>query len=441
MNDAPGPGNVPAEELDPGTKAGDAADDVGVTSHRWRRPLAGFLAVIAALTLVLGVTASWMRSTLLDTDRWVESVQPLPSNPGIQGLVAVEVADEVLTVIDLRTLLENAIGPAGRFLAGPVEDASRGFIEDATRTVVASPEFETVWVEVNRVAHEAAVRVLRAEATAADVVDGKVTLNLVPLINNVVAQISQDTPELFGGAITVPAITAEQVDQATASLAAGLGITIPSDFGQITVFNGDALNTTQRIVRLLDDGVVALWVLFALSLIGALVASVDRRRTVAALGIFTAVTAVIVWAMRRPLQDSILSQVQNPSGKEATQIVVDVALWQNLGSFILALVALSLLAATIAWVAGPSPSAVAVRRTVAGLTGDHRPQTAASRFMRQHTTAFRVGGALAALVALFSLSQLTWAWFFTIMIVLAAYDASWTYVSPLAVEHAEAEPA
>ena len=59
----------------------------------------------------------------------------------------------------------------------------------------------TIWVEANRVAHQAVVRVLKADVAAANVVDGQVTLDLIPLINNVVAQISSDIPDLFGDAV------------------------------------------------------------------------------------------------------------------------------------------------------------------------------------------------------------------------------------------------
>jgi len=417
-------------------EASDAVD----RSHRWRRPLAAFLAVVAALSLVFAVTASWVRTTLLDTDSWVEAVGTLPSNPDLQELVAVRVADEVLMLVDLPALLDNAVGPVGRFLAGPVEGASRGFIENATTSVLASPRFEMVWVEANRVTHEAVVRALRREP-GDNVVDGIVTLSLVPLINNVVAQISEDTPELFGGAITVPEVTADQVDQATTNLADALGIAIPPGFGQIAVFDANTLTSAQSAVRLFDDGIIALWVLFGLSLAGALVASVDRRRTVAALSIITAVAGLVVWALRRPLEEAILNQIENPSGNEAARIVVDVALWGNLGPLIWSLVAVSLLAAAIAFVVGPSSTAVQVRRTAVGLFGgDRKPQTAASAFMRRHIAAFRVAGAAAALIALFSLSQLTWGWFFTIMIVLAAYEVSWVYVAPLEEKLTEPTP-
>ncbi len=410
-------------------------------SHRWRRPLAGFLAVVAALSLVLAVTATWMNNTLLDTDTWVETVAPLPSDPELQQLVAAEVAAEVFILIDLPMLMENAIGPAGRFLAAPVADASRTFIEEATVKVLASPGFEALWIETNRVAHEAAVRVLKGEADAANVVDGEVTLDLVPLINNVVAEISQNVPDLFGGAVSVPEVTPGDVDQATQNLTDALGVTLPPDFGQIPVFDAQALTTAQNVVKLLDQGQIALWVLFVLALVGSIAASVDRRRTVAFVGISTAVTAVVVWMLRRPLETDILGEIKNPSGKQATQIVIDVALWSNLGQLIWALVAISLFAAGIAFLAGPSESAVAVRRSAVGLLGDHKPQTAASVYMRKHTTAFRVAGAAAAIFALFTIPELTFWWFFTVVVVLVAYEVSWSYVAPIDDSTPEPVPA
>ncbi len=415
----------------PSIVAAQSTDAESAPSHRWRRSLAAFLAVVAALSLVLAVTATWMNNTLLDTDKWVESVAPLPDDAELQVIVAERVADEVLLLIDLPSLMEDALGPAGKFLAAPVAEASKGFIEDATIRVLASPEFETIWIEANRVAHSAAVKVLRGEVAAANVVDGQVTLDLVPLINNVVALISNEVPDLFGGAITVPPVTADQVDQAATNLADSLGVTLPPDFGQVPVFDTQALNTAQDAVQWLDRGMVALWVLFGLALVGSIVASVDRRRTVAFVGVVTAVVAVLVWLLRRPLETDILGEIKNPSGKQATQIVIDVALWQNLGSLIWALVIVSLVATLIAWLVGPSRTAVHVRRTAVGLFGDHHPQTTASVFMRRHTTAFRIAGAGAAIIALFSVPGLTFWWFLTIVVVLAAYEISWIYVAPV----------
>lgn len=410
-------------------------------SPRWRRALAAFLAVVAALGLVLAVTATWVNRTLLDTDEWVKSVEPLPQDAEFQQILAEEIADEILRVVDLTKLIEELLGPAGRFIAAPAEDATRGFIEDATVDVLASPEFERLWIEANRVAHELAVKVLRGDAEAASIVDGKVTLDLVPLINNVIAQISATNPELFGGAVSVPEVTPDEVDQAASNLANALGITLPPDFGQVPVFDAGALTTAQDAVELLDDTQVALWIIFGLAFVGALVASLDRRRTVAFLGVTVAVTAFVVWLARRPLESDLLAAIKNPTGKEAAQIVIEVALWRNLGPLIAALIVVAVLAAVVAFLIGPSRYAIAFRATVRGLFGgDRQDQTAASAFLRRHTAAFRTLGAVAALVALLSIPRLTWGWIVTILVVLAAYEVSWAYVTPLRPDASSPDP-
>ncbi|MDH3755139.1 MAG: hypothetical protein OEU32_14810, partial [Acidimicrobiia bacterium] len=340
-----------AEPLDGPAAPDHAGQDP--RSARWRRSLAVVLAVTAAIGLVLAVTATWMNRTLLDTDQWVQSVEPLPQDSEIQGIVAEQVADEVLTVIDLPDLMDGLLGPAGKFLAVPAEDAARSAIEEVTVVVLASPEFEQLWIDANRRAHEAAVKVLKGEVDAVTNVDGQVTLDLVPLINNVIAEISQDTPELFRGAISIPEVSADEVDQAATNLANALGITLPPDFGQIPVFDAQALTTAQDAVQVLDAGMVALWIIFVLAFVGALVASVDRRGTIVFLGIVITVTAMIVWLLRRPLESDIVAEVKNPSGKQATQVVIDVVLWKNLAPLIAWLVVVSLLAATVAFLIGP----------------------------------------------------------------------------------------
>ncbi len=399
-------------------------------ARAWRRPLAAFLTAVSVISLVLAVSGTWVRSTLFDTDDWVAAVAPLPQDEELQNLVSAAVAVEVLQVVDVEDVLGDTLGPAARFLAGPLEGATEGFVEDATRKVIASPRFEVLWADANRVAHEAAVRLLRGESDAS-VVDGKVSFDLVPLINNTIAAASEATPQLFGGAVSIPEITADQVGEAGARLSELLGIEIPPDFGQVTVFDEDQLEALQGVVRLIDDGVVALWVIFVLSFVGALAASPNRRRSVAVMGTGVALAAVALWLLRAPVESSIIDQIGSSEGKQAAQIVIEAALWNNLGVLIWSLVVAALAGAAVAFLAGPSRAAVGVRRTVAGLFGgDRRPQTAASRFMRSHTAGFRVAGAAGAVVAAASLPQLTWGWALTIAIVLAAYEASWAFVPP-----------
>jgi len=405
--------------------------DMVRTVRRWRRPLTVFLTVVAALSLVLAVTATWVRTTLFDTDEFVSAVAPLPEEEPIRGLLAARIADDVSQLIDFSNVLDNTLGGVGSFLAGPLESATNGFIEDAANSAIASPAFDQLWEATVRVSHDNLVRVLKDDADNVTTVDGQVVLDLVPLINNAIAEASKTSPQLFGGAITIPEMTAAEVADAEQRLADALGIEIPANFGQVPLFSESSLDGVQGVVRLLDTGVIALWVIFGLSVVGALVASTGRRRTIAVLGVTTTVVAGAIWLIREPVEQGILSQVGDAAGKEAAQIFIEAVLWQNLGRLIWVLVIVAGLAAATAFLVGPSSTAVSIRRTVRGLFGgDEGQQTAASRFMRQHVAGFRVAGALVALAGMVSLPQLTWSWFLAITIVLIAYEAAWVFVSP-----------
>ncbi len=399
--------------------------------RRWRGPLASFLGIVAALSLVLAVSASWMRTTLMDTDSWVGAMGPLPEDEEFRALLATEVTTHVFELIDLPTLLGEELGPVGRALAGPIEDTTAQYVERATERAIATPAFEEIWVDVNRRAHTVAVRVLRGDTENLTTVDGTVVLDLVPIISLVVADVSNNAAELFGGSFDLPEIAPDQVQAATAQLSTALGIELPPDFGQVPLFEEAELERARQPVRILDDGVVALWVIFALSVVGALVASPNRRRTVAILGIATSVAATLAWLVRSPIEQSIVDQIESPSGRQAAAIVIETALWRNLGRLIVLLLIVSLITAAVAFVTGPSSTALSIRRTVRGLFGgDSEAQTPVSRFMRRHVAGFRVAGAVLAIIGMLSLQQLTWGWFFAISIVLVAYELSWEFVAP-----------
>ena len=82
-----------------------------------------------------------------------------------------------------------------------------------------------------------------------------------------------------------------------------------------------------------------------------------------------------------------------------------------------------------------------IRGSVVGLLGDHKPQTPASVFMRKHMSAFRIAGAAAAIFALFTIPELTFWWFSTVVVVLVAYEVSWAYVAPIDDSSSEVAPA
>src|SRR5690606_29502750 len=90
-------------------------------------------------------------------------------------------------------------------------------------------------------------------------------------------------------------------------LGAALGVELPAGFGQVVVYQSDrlaqgqaALATAQRAVVLFERALVLLLAAVVVLVGLALVVSVDRWRTLAQLGLGTALAAVVaVVAVRR----------------------------------------------------------------------------------------------------------------------------------------------
>ncbi len=130
------------------------------------------------------------------------------------------------------------------------------------------------------------MKVLRGDAEAVQATDGNVTINLVPIINQVLANITSASPELFGRTVDIPDV---QIDEIPASavdkINEAFGTDLPADFGQFTVYDDGQLKEVQDAIALFDTLVWVSVVLFLLSTVGALALSVNRRRTLVQLAV------------------------------------------------------------------------------------------------------------------------------------------------------------
>lgn len=142
-----------------------------------RRFTALTLAIVACLLAVVSVVAVWSRNQVLDTDRYLESVTPLASDPVIQQEVATKVADAINKQIDVSGRANNAL--PGR-LASKVGDTVDQFVERQALAFTRSQAFEDVWREINRVGHKDLVSLLTDDNPSSTVAinNGRLVLNL-----------------------------------------------------------------------------------------------------------------------------------------------------------------------------------------------------------------------------------------------------------------------
>ena len=270
--------------------------------HRRRRAstivrLRGFVAaVLIALTafaLVGSVVGVWAARTALNTDRWVATVAPLPKNPQVATAVADYATNQVFQAINVEQRLQTVLPPQAAFIAGPVAGQLRDAVEKTVFNVLQSDRFQPIWQELTRQAHQRAVAIINGTSDVAVVREDRVEIDLLPLINQVLRQLSAQLPTLFGKQITLPDISSGAIpNNLRTRVEEQLGITLPANFAQFTVYDAGQLHAAQQAVVTVKRDLVLFVVGTVVLLLAALAVSPRRRRTLLQLGLWLVIAAV-----------------------------------------------------------------------------------------------------------------------------------------------------
>lgn len=394
--------------------------------HAVRKVVAVALVVVSCLTFLTGGVGIWASRNLLDTDVWLDRVGPLIEDPAVQDAIAREVTSEVMTLVDPQTLFTEVLPERGQLLAVPLAGAVEGFVGDQVHKFVRTGTFERLWVEVNRQAHAAAVRILRDDSDVVTAGDRNVTLNLIPIINRVLAQLTSISPEILGRTVDIPDVQIDEVPTtAIRRINERLGTNLPEDFGQIVVYDHGKLKEIQDAVALFDRVVALSVVLFVLSTIGALAVSVNRRRTLLQLAVADVLILVLMRRGATRAQEQVLELVRVRENRGAVRATTD-ALLQGLFDGTRILLWGLVVVIVVALVAGGGRRAVAFRRKVAavamalvGAARDRTTDPATAAWMAEHRDLLQFATAGVGVLLLWWLN-LSW---IGVLIVVAAVVA------------------
>ena len=306
---------------------------------RW---LPGLLVVLATLLAVATTLTTWTRTQALDTDQWVETSGDLLNEPEIQEALAIFLADELYSAVDVTGELESLLPDDLSGLAGPLAGALRGPTTDGIEKIIASSAFQTVWQEANRTAHEAAIRILRDESTLDSVStsDGAIVLNLSTAVRN------------LGEAVGIPESALDQ---------------LPDDVGQIIILQSDELASAQNAVKVLDFTSWFLYLVVVAMYVGAVYLAVGRRRRMLqSVGVALIVGGAILLLIRQVgIRTSVNAFVQDATNKPLAELVGSV-LTELLRQMAWTGVVYGLLIVGFSVLIGPYRWAIAFRRWAAG---------------------------------------------------------------------------
>jgi hypothetical protein len=324
--------------------------------QRWRTIVATLLIVLACVLAPLSVAAVWTRNLVGNTDRYVQTVAPLASDPDVQNAIADQITAQIFTYIDVNGVTTQAVNAlASRGLPPRVADQLRGLavpvasgVQSFTRTqvgkIVQSDAFATAWVQANRTAHAALVKALTGEGGGAVTVkDNTVSINLAPFVQTV----------------------KQQLVAAGFSLAAR----IPPVNASFVLFQSADIAKAQRGFDLLNT--MAIWlpiIVLVLIAVGVYVAK-DHRRALVGAGLGLA-TGMIVLALGLALfRSAYLNAVPaNVLPHDAAAVLYDtIVRFLRLG--LRAVLVLGLVVAIGAFLTGPSVTAVRARQGLVHAVG------------------------------------------------------------------------
>lgn len=304
---------------------------------RGRRIAVWTLIVLGGLILLIGSLTTWVKRQLLDTDTWVDSSSALLDDPEVRNALATYAVDELFSNVDVAARLQERLPDRADALAQPAVTA---LYETAIRTadaVLATPQVQEVWAEVNRRAHTRLVDVLEGnEGGRITTEGGDVVLDLSDLITRIAERL-------------------------------GVAGDLPEGAGEIVVMRSDQLALAQdgvRTVKVLSSLVT----LVVLGIFGLAVwlARGWRRKVLMAASVTVLVVGALLLVARRVAGDAIVDALVSTTSVEpaaATVWLIQTEIMRDIGVGLIIVGALFLLGA---WLAGPARPAVAVRRALSG---------------------------------------------------------------------------
>jgi hypothetical protein len=318
--------------------------------RRWRWVAAGVLLLLVALLAPMAVVATWVHDEISDTDRYVETVTPLASDPAVQDAAIARVTNGIFTRLDVKAVTQEAVDALAAqglpprvatslsALSTPLANGVRNFIENAVGRLVRSDVFQEAWVAANREAHTQMVAVLTGKGGDTIQVEGnKVSVNLAAVIDAVKTRL---TDAGFALAERIPEVNA-----------------------QFTILESADITKAQTAFRVLSALARALPILALLLFAAAVAAAPSRRKALVIGGLVVAVSMVALGAMLNGFRIVYLDAIpadglpQDAAGAIYDQLVGFIRL--NLRALLVLFLALS----AVAWVTSPWAPAVAVRRS------------------------------------------------------------------------------
>jgi hypothetical protein len=265
----------------------------------------------------------WADRLLLNPNRWETTSADLLANPTLRASTATYLADQVDARLSQLSGpgLASALGPLGATTVASAHAA----IFHAMDSALGLPAVEALWAQAN---HGAAEAVLTVVDSPNGPPSGDVTVSLGSILRTAAAG---------------------------ANLPSAVIAALPSDAGTLTIVGPGQLHTVRTAGRTLRDLTRGLVIIVPLLWLAALaLARGRRRRTLAWIGITTALAGAFVLGARSLLATPVADAISNQPSLRRVFAAALTAITASLGHLALGVGAVGLVVAAIAGLAGLS---------------------------------------------------------------------------------------
>jgi hypothetical protein len=233
-----------------------------------RRVATGCLVGLTCLLTLVSAVALWLRALVLNTDSYVRAIGPVIDRPEVRDALADAIVTALYRHVDVTAQLSHALPKRAAEFAPTLAAGIRTTAVEVASAALATAAARTAWKEANRVAHDQVVRELEGKGALVTTPRGEVAIDTGPLAASVRRALDDNGIHVFD------AIPAAALDQ------------------RFVLFRSTALTRAQRATHILDE--LATWLPIATVGVGvgAIAASVRRRRTVEHLALAVAIAMV-----------------------------------------------------------------------------------------------------------------------------------------------------
>jgi len=297
-----------------------------------------FLTVLVGFLTVLAILSAWVDRQIFDTPQWGETSLEMLQNPEIQGQVATYAVDELYDNVDVEAELKAILPGDLSDLSGIAAGGLRQVADRGAEQALGNQRVQDLWRQANETAHRNLVAIIEDDSTVISSTDGRVKLELRPLIIEIADQV-------------------------------GLGQqardNVPAAVGEIEIVDSEELSTVQTVAQIIH-GTALITALLLLVLIGLAVYLSKGYRWMTLLWIAAAliIGAVIVLIVRSVAGGIIVPELATvdiqPAAEAAYSIATDL-----LRSIAITVIWAALVLIPLAWLVSPNGAAEKTRKFLA----------------------------------------------------------------------------